>query len=96
MRNYTDAIVWLRKSVEMRPTLWFSRAYLLAAYALTGRHQQPEAVAALTDYNAGFGGYTLQRINNLYQNELPQPDPGMQASIQELYRGLRLAGVAEQ
>jgi len=31
----------------------------------------------------------------LYAAELPHPDPGMQASIQELYRGLQLAGVPE-
>jgi adenylate cyclase len=96
MKNYNDSIVWLRKSVEMRPTLWFSRAYLLAAYALTGRHGQPEGVAALTDYNAGFGGYTVQRIRDLYAGEFPHPDPGMLASIEELYKGLQVAGVRER
>jgi len=96
MNNYDDAIIWLRKSVELIPKVWFNRAYLLAAYALTGRHQQPESVSALADFNTGFSGYTVQRINNLYQTELPHPDPGMQASIQELYRGLRLAGVPDQ
>jgi adenylate cyclase len=93
MADYDNAIIWLRKSVELIPRFWYNRAYLLAAYALTGRHSQPEGVAALTDYNAGFSGYTVQRIRDLYANELPHPDPGMQASIQELYRGLQLAGV---
>jgi adenylate cyclase len=96
MKNYQDAIVWLRKSVEMRPTLWFSRAYLLAAYAHTGRHQQPEGVAALTDYKGAFGDYTVQRITDLYEREFLHTDSDMQASIQELYKGLRLAGVPER
>jgi adenylate cyclase len=69
MENYKDAIVWLRKSVEMRPTLWFNGAYLLSAYALTGRHEQPEGRAALNEYKAGFGGYTVQHIRDLYETE---------------------------
>ena len=96
MGDYNSAIIWLRKSVELIPRLWYSQAYLLAAYALTGRHSQPEGAAALTDYNAGFSGYTIERISGLYASELPHPDPGMKASIQELYRGLRTAGVPER
>jgi adenylate cyclase len=95
-KNYDDAINWLRKSVELIPKVWFSRAYLLSAYALTGRHVQPDARAALGEYNAGFSGYTVQRIRDMYGEEFPHPYPGMQASIQELYKGLRLAGVPEQ
>jgi adenylate cyclase len=96
VQNYDDAIVWLRKAVELRPNVWYNRAYLLAAYALTGRHQQPEGAVTLADYNAAFSGYTVQRIRDLYEKELPHPDRGMQASIQELYKGLQLAGVREQ
>ena len=96
MRDYDNAIIWLRKSAEVLPNLWYSRAYLVAAYALTDRHQQPEGTAALTAYRGAFGGYTVDRIRQLYRQELPHPDPGMQASIQQLYNGLRLAGVAEQ
>jgi adenylate cyclase len=93
MRDYENAVVWLRKSVQMSPDRWYSRAYLLAALALTERHEQPEGVAALGDYKAGFGGYTVQRIRGMYEKEVPHPDPGMQASIQELYKGLQKAGV---
>jgi hypothetical protein len=50
----------------------------------------------LADYNAAFSGYTVQRIRELYEKELPHPDQGMKASIQELYKGLQLAGVREQ
>ena len=95
MRDYENAIVWLRKSVEVLPNIWFNRAYLLAAYAHTGRHQGPEGIAASNDYKGAFAGYNVQRIRDLYATELPHPDPGMQASIQELYNGLQLAGVPD-
>jgi adenylate cyclase len=93
MQNYDDAIVWLRKAVEVRPNVWYNRAYLLAAYAHAGRHEQPEGRAAVSDYNGGFSGYTVQRIRDLYEKELPHTNPGMQASIQALYDGLQRAGV---
>ncbi len=93
MQNYDDAIVWLRKAVEVRPNVWYSRAYLLAAYAHLGRHEQPEGRAALSDYTGEFSGYTVQRIRDLYEKELPHTDPVMQASIQALYNGLQKAGV---
>jgi adenylate cyclase len=95
MKKYQDAIVWLRKAVEVSP-FWFNRAYLLAAYALTGQHQQPEGVVALSEYNGSFSQYTLQRISDMYEKEFPHTDPGVQASIQELYKGLRTAGVLER
>jgi adenylate cyclase len=96
MQKYPDAIVWLRKAVEVRPNVWYSRAYLLAAYAHTDRHDQDEGRAALSDYNGGFREYTVQRIRELYEKELPHPDSGMQASIRDLYAGLIKAGVPEQ
>jgi hypothetical protein len=66
---------------------------LLAAYAHLERHEQPEGRTALSDYNGGFSGYTVQRIRELYEKELPHTDPVMQASIQALYNGLQKAGV---
>jgi class 3 adenylate cyclase/TolB-like protein/Tfp pilus assembly protein PilF len=93
MQNYDAAIVWLRKAVEVRPNVWYSRAYLLAAAAHLGRQEQPELRAALSDYNGKFSGYTVQRIRDLYEKELPHTDAVMQASIQALYNGLQKAGV---
>ncbi len=74
MEDYSNAIVWLRKSAEVRPNVWYSRAYLLAAAAHLGRQEQPEVRAALSDYNEKFSGYTVQRIRDLYEQELPQTD----------------------
>jgi TolB-like protein/class 3 adenylate cyclase/Tfp pilus assembly protein PilF len=93
MQDYDDAIVWLRKAVEVRPNVWYSRAYLIAAAAHLGQQEQPEARAALSDYNEKFSGYTVQRIRDLYEKELPHTDPLMQASIQALYNGLQKAGI---
>lgn len=71
MQDYDAAIIWLRKAVEVRPNVWYNRAYLLSAYALTGRHQESEGLAALSEYNAEFTGYTVERISDLYAKELP-------------------------
>ena len=94
LKNYDDAIVWLRKSVELTPTVWYNRAYLLAAYALTGRHQQTEGIAALGEYKSGYSQYSIQRIRDVYEKENRQDDPIMKDALQELYRGLQLAGVS--
>jgi tetratricopeptide (TPR) repeat protein len=95
MRDYDDAVVWLRKSVEVRPNLWFSRAMLISSYALTGRHERSEARAALTDFNSGFSKYNnLERISEVY-NEEAYSNKDFRASLQELYRGLRQAGFPE-
>ena len=91
--DYENSLVWLRKSVQMSPDRWYNRAYLIGAYALTGRHDQPEARTALSEFNETFSGYTVQRIKDLYEKERVRPDPGIQASIQQLYKGLQLAGV---
>ena len=94
LKNYDDAIVWLRKSVELTPNVWYNRAYLLAAYALTGRHQQTEGIAALGEYKSGYSQYSIQRIRDVYEKENRQDDPIMKDALQELYRGLQLAGVS--
>ena len=56
MKNYDEAILWLRKSVAER-TVWFSRAHLVSAFALTGNGT--DAAAALKDFNNKLPGYTL-------------------------------------
>ena len=93
LKDYDQAILWLRKSVELLPTVFYNRAYLLAAYALTGRHQQTEGIAALGEYKNGYSQYTIRRLREVYEKENPQDDPVMKGALQELYRGLQLAGV---
>jgi class 3 adenylate cyclase/TolB-like protein/Tfp pilus assembly protein PilF len=91
-KDYDDAIVWLRKSVELLPTVFYNRAYLLAAYALTGGHQT-EGITALREYKSGYSPYTIERLREVYEKENPQDNPVMKDALQELYRGLQLAGI---
>jgi tetratricopeptide (TPR) repeat protein len=91
MGNYDNAIVWLRKSVAERPTVWFSRAHLVSAFALAGN--KAEAAAALADFNNALPGYTLARIQDIYLQEIPNTDRAFQNTLNELYKGLQLAGM---
>ncbi|WP_079537883.1 hypothetical protein [Bradyrhizobium lablabi] len=91
MKNYDDAILWLRKSVAERPTVWFSRAHLVSAFALTGNGA--DAAAALKDFSNALPGYSLARIQDIYLKEIPNKDPAFQKTLQELYKGLQQAGM---
>ena len=91
MGKYDEAIVWLRKSVAERQTIWFSRAHLVSAFALAGK--KPEAVAALADFDKALPGYTIARIKDIYVQEIPNTEPAFQNNLNELYKGLQLAGM---
>lgn len=91
MGNYDDAIVWLRRAVEERRTVWFSRAHLVSAFALAGK--QTEAVDALNDFNGALPGYTLARIRDIYSQEIPNQHLAFQATLNELFKGLQQAGM---
>ena len=91
MKNYDNAILWLRKSVAERPTVWFSRAHLVSAFALTGNGA--DAAAALKDFSNALPGYTVARIQDIYLKEIPNKDPAFQKTLQELYKGLQQAGM---
>ena len=89
---YTDAIPWLRQSVEIRPNLYYNRLYLVSAHALAGDRESAEA--ALRDFNDRFPGYTLARVS---QNE--QTNPNNIALVVEgrrrFHQGLISAGMKE-
>jgi adenylate cyclase len=91
MRRYDEAIPWLQKSVEQRGTLWFTRAYLVSSLAHAGR--PVEATEALKDFERALPGYDLARIQEIYRKEIPNDNPEFQKTLQELYEGLRLAGM---
>jgi adenylate cyclase len=87
LQDYDDAIHWLQRSVDKRGNLWFSGAFLVAAYALAGRHE--DAREALRQfYGRGFRWYTPQRIAEIYATELPN---NHRLRHEELFRGLKLA-----
>jgi adenylate cyclase len=91
MKNYDEAILWLRKSVAERPTVWFSRAHLVSAFALTGNGT--DAAAALKDFRNTLPGYTLTRIQDIYLKETFNKHPAFETTLQELYKGLQQAGM---
>jgi tetratricopeptide (TPR) repeat protein len=93
MGDYDTAINWLQKSVQLQPTLWFSRVDLISAYALTGRLEQPEAQAALSEYRDKFKNWRLANIRDWFAKTFPNPTPGFAATLQELFKGLQIAGL---
>ena len=88
LKDYDAATRWLQQSVDARGNLWFSGAYLVAAYALARRVGQARD-ALRQFYGRGFGWYTPRRIAEIYASELPN---NTACAHRELYRDL---GVAE-
>jgi adenylate cyclase len=93
MKDYDTAIDWLQKSVQLQPTLWFSRMELISAYALTGRLEQPEAQAAVSEYREKFKNWRSADIRDWFAKTFPNPTPGFAATLQDLYDGLKIAGL---
>ena len=91
LKDYDRAIYWLQKSVDVRPTTWFSWAHLISAYALKGRLAQPEAQAALNTYRKEFlKDWPLDpKIRNYYkQPKYNGAYSELQAALKELINGL--------
>jgi len=91
--DYRNAIVWLQKSVELRPNDWYNRLYLVSAYALD--RQKDEAKKALQEFNNNprFAGYTLERVAE-EMKALPNDNPLIVSARQKVHEGLRIAGMA--
>ena len=90
--RYGAAIGWLRRSVEIRPNLWYNRLYLASAYALSG--QQQAAAAVLREFDALFPGYTVAQV---VRNEemAPKHHPVVAAGKRRFHEGLIAAGMHE-
>jgi tetratricopeptide (TPR) repeat protein len=93
MKDYNNAIQWLEASAQERPTTWFTWAYLISAYALTGRLRNNEAQAALNEYRAKFQNWPLNpTIKDYYtQGRYRNAAPDLMASLQEFFNGLQTA-----
>ena len=91
MEEYDQAIKWFQKSVQLQPTLYYNRAWLISAYALTKRLQQHEAQAALIEYRKKFKNWGLQNIRDWFAEREPNPSPGFKATLDKLYEGLEKA-----
>jgi adenylate cyclase len=91
--DYRNAIVWLQKSVALRPNDWFNRLYLVSAYALD--RQKDEAKKVLREFNDNprFAGYSLQRVAE-EMKVLPNDNPLIVSARQKVHEGLQIAGMA--
>jgi adenylate cyclase len=91
--QYEEAIVWLRKSVETRPNLWFTRLYLVSAYALADMSER--AARALSEFNRMFTNpvYSLGVVEARERQE-PNDDPVVVAARAKFHEGLLRAGMA--
>jgi adenylate cyclase len=94
MGQYDKAIPWLRRSVEIRPTLWYNRLYLASAHALIGEFD--DAHATLDDFKRQFAWptYSLARVIS-YEAANPSNNPVVSAARETFHRGLLRAGMAE-
>jgi adenylate cyclase len=93
LRDYDEAIDEFKKSVQLMPAFWMNRASLISAYALTGRLGQHEAQTALSEYREKFKNWRLTNIRDWYAKTQPDPHPDFAATLQDLYKGLEMAGV---
>ena len=93
MGDYDNAISWLQKSVQIQPALWRNRAWLISAYTLAGRLREHEAQAALSEYLEKFKNWRLSNIRDWYGKPESNPRPSFEANLQELFKGLQIAGL---
>ena len=88
--NYKEAAVWLEKSVEEKPNVWYNRAWLISANALIGRNS--EASVYLEDFRKKFPAYTLPKIQKIYE-EPEYKNNAITTAYAQLFRGLAQAGL---
>jgi adenylate cyclase len=93
MEDYKNAIIWLRKSVEMRGDAWYTRAYLIAAYALLPGPPKEDLAEDVSKFTTDFSTHTIKRIREVYEKENPQRNQQMKTAIDQLSKGLQSAGV---
>jgi adenylate cyclase len=93
VKDYDKAIPLLQKSVQERPTTWYSRATLISAYALTGRLGQHEAQESMHEYRDKFNHWPLDPKIRDWTGEkrFRNAHPEFTASLQEFLRGLQIA-----
>jgi class 3 adenylate cyclase/TolB-like protein/Flp pilus assembly protein TadD len=94
LKEYDKAIDWLQKSLQERPDAWFTRAYLISAYALTKQLERNEAQANMHEYYNRFEKkWPLNpNIRDFYaRKQFDNTDPEFKAMIKEMLSGLQIA-----
>lgn len=93
MRQYAEAIPWLRRSIRLWPHLWYNRLYLVSAYALS--RKKAAASRALREFESQFPDYTLARVAQ-HERTNPNDNPFVVAGRGRFHEGLRLAGMSSE
>jgi adenylate cyclase len=89
--NYRGAIDWFERSVAIRRNFWYTRAWLIAAYALNG--QIEGAQRTLGEFRALFP--QLNTVANVINAErsIPLSQPLLIDARKKVHDGLLLAGL---
>ncbi|MBR1229992.1 MULTISPECIES: adenylate/guanylate cyclase domain-containing protein [unclassified Bradyrhizobium] len=91
--DYARAIEALEESVNVRPNLWFSQAWLIAAYALTNRDADAKkALETFRKTSFSKQKYDLNKITEYYKDDQYQTETLLEATA-SLLEGLRKAGL---
>jgi tetratricopeptide (TPR) repeat protein len=90
--EYENAVEALQESVRRRPNLWFTHAWLIAAYALTN-HEAEAKKRALDGFRQHHGPRANLDWVAGYYGELQYAHPTVQAAVAQLLHGLERAGL---
>jgi tetratricopeptide (TPR) repeat protein len=90
--EYPKAIEALEESVRLRPNLWFTQAWLVAAYALSNKDAKARKALEGFKKTPFRMRFDLDRITQYYKEEQYE-NPTLQAASAELLNGLRKAGL---
>ena len=89
--NYRGAIDWFERSVAIRRNFWYTRAWLIAAYALDG--QIEGAQRARGEFQALFPQLnTVAKVINA-ERSIPHSQPLLIDARKKVHDGLLLAGL---
>jgi hypothetical protein len=88
--DYPKAIEALAESVRVRPNVWFSQAWLTAAYALANRNAEAQQ-SRKTFAPTLIPRFGLDGITKIYEEEQYKNETLKKASDQ-LVKGLKMAG----
>jgi tetratricopeptide (TPR) repeat protein len=89
--NYGKAIDWLERSVAIRRNFWYTRAWLIAAYALSG--QADAARRALAEFRNLFPQLHSVAAVMHAERSIPHSHPLLIDAREKVHRGLVLAGL---
>ena len=90
--NYRAAIDWLERSVAIRRNFWYTRAWLIAAYALS-KHIDA-ARQGLIEFRALFPQLNSVAMVINAERNIPHSHPLLIAAREKVHDGLMLAGLA--